>query len=415
MILRLFLIAVAAVFFLTSCGGGGGAPVPNPGGDPPAVDPPVVNPPVVNPPAGTTGAIEGVLDVNGIPVSDESGAPADVTRATLKVIDPSEEIGFIAATNPGATGQFAVGNLQPSKVNYLNVNFATPVDLKGTGAVATPIAVNIPVQIAASAKTSLDVSVKLWGIAGTASLRKPSSDDSGKVEIEYHYSGPDGERTVRYVIDFRMNTTTFDANLDGSFDDDSGHADDDNDGIEDEREEEDEHHDDFVEVEEKGVIQSKTENSITVNGVTFTLDTRTSYEDGASRTGLQPGDLVEVKGYTTPLGNTYAEKVKLESGDDEVSGVGGEDGSDDDRSDDGSDDDGSDDGSGDDGSDDGSGDDGTGDDGSGDDSGDDGSDDGQIDDPGDDGSGDGDSGDEPEDPEDPEDPGDDGGDGGSEL
>ena len=350
-----------------------------------------------------------------MPVSDESGTPGDVTRASLKVIDPSEEIGDGTFANPLPTGSFALANVKVGTVKYLNIAFNTPLDLKGAMLTPTPVAINLPVSIAAGAATQVNAKVRLFGTADASSAKTASQTGGSTIEVEYDYDGPDGKRHVRFIIDFRLSSTTFDDDDDGYYEDEYEHEDSNNDGISDEREQEDESHDEWEELEEEGVITAVSGDTITVNGIAFILDNRTSYKDGAPKAALVKGVFVKIHGYETGPGNIYASEVEIDdSGSDDsgssISGGGGDSGG---SGDGGTSDDGIDGGPGDGGSSDdgydggsdggGSGDDGI-DDGSGDDgsSGDDGIDDGST---GDDGSGGGngtddggsdDGGDEPD-------------------
>ena len=381
----LALSVVASVFIATSCGGGsasgnlpvyqnpgqsnGGNGAGNPGGNPPgdstsppgdgqAAPPPAdesggegTAPPSdggstppgdggtippgdsggsTPPPDSADSAVKGTIDVGGIPVSDASGLPADVTRVSLKVIDPSEEIGDTPTAAPSPTGSYKIGGLASAKIRYLNVSFNTSVDLKGVGQLVTPVSVNLPIQLASGVSTKINASIAVYAPKSAASVRSASKDgggsgddggddgdddaeDYGSIEISYSYDGPDGARAERFVIDYRTNETVYDLDEDGSYDDDLSHVDGDNDGIRDDRLSDDQQRDDYIDVDAEGLVEDIGTEFIKVTGVLFIIDERTSFKDEMGQSLISIGDSVKIKGYTTPSGSMYAEEIELES------------------------------------------------------------------------------------------------------
>lgn len=74
------------------------------------------------------------------------------------------------------------------------------------------------------------------------------------------------------------------------------------------------YHDHSSEVEVKGKVSEVTDDSVTVNGVTFLLDENTEYEDG-SADRLLVGAFIEVEGYPNSNGDLVAKEVEFEDHD----------------------------------------------------------------------------------------------------
>ncbi len=333
------LLVTTVAFFAASCGSGGSTqiiPPPNQNqnnnndngldGNDNGTTPPPPAPPVV----------EGMIDVAGIPITDESGLPAGVTRTTLKVIDPSEEIGDTISTIPTAAGTYAIDGLAPATVSYLNISFNTNVDLKGIGQTVTPVSINLPIQLASGVVTTVDTSIAVFAPKVTASQKYVSDDDDngggmdddgidddigdddlddndhGSIEISYSYQGPDGSRAGKFIIDYRSNQTIYDMNDDGEYGDDTAHSDNDNDGIRDDRRDEDRYEEDFEDVEAEGLVEGIGGGLLTVNAVNFIIDERTNFKDGLKLAQIGVGTSVHVKGYRTPSGKIFAVEIELE-------------------------------------------------------------------------------------------------------
>ena len=316
--ISIFVAAFAlAVFSLSSCGGGG---YPQKGK---VTEGPFLPPP----PPANSGTLGGTLTVENLPIGDDPGDTGDVTRATVKVIDPSEEIGDLPFANPAPDGRFALGYVPAANLKYLNLNFNTPIDLRGVGVAATPISINVPVQIADGAHTRVNATVRKYSPPATAALRSPSTDDVTTIEVEYEYEGPDGARHVKFIVNFRLGKLTLDSTGSGSYDDEDEFDDDNCDGVSNEREAEDREHREYEEVESEGDVQTISGTAITVNGIVFNVDERTTFKDGLKLSQLILGDLVKIKGYVLPGGKIYAEKIELKD-----SG-GGDDGGEEDEED----------------------------------------------------------------------------------